>query len=101
MVHDFKTLALFFEVLAIVIMPFGDLHIQDIVFEVLDVLEMLGKHSLQFIQVLCIFRSLGATKHWHALLLALSGKLKLTFADLQQVFTSLNESFVLSKDGLI
>ena len=82
-------------------MPFGDLYIQDIVFEVLDVLEMLGKHSLQLIQVLCIFRSLGATKHWHALLLALSGELKLALADLQQVFAPLNESFVLCKDGLV
>ena len=43
MVLGLQVLALLFEKLSIVIVPFCDLHIQDVVVEVLDVLQIFGE----------------------------------------------------------
>jgi len=92
---------LLLEVLAVVIMPLGDLDVEDVVLEVLDVLEVLCEHSLELIQVLGVLWALGTSKHWHALLLTLPCELELSLTDLHQVLAPLNESFVLCKDGLV
>jgi len=87
--------------LTVIIMPFGNLDVKNIVIKVLDGLEVLCKHSLKLIQVLGVFWTLGTSKHWHNLLSALPCKLKLSLTDLIQVFASLNESFIFCKDSLI
>jgi len=92
---------LLLEVLAVVIMPLGDLDVEDVVIEFLDVLQVLCEHSLELKEVLGVLWALGTSKHWHDLLLALPCELELCLTDLHQVLASLNESFVLCKDGLV
>mmetsp|Transcript_20727 Transcript_20727/g.31791 ORF Transcript_20727/g.31791 Transcript_20727/m.31791 type:complete len:265 (-) Transcript_20727:1168-1962(-) len=101
LVHNLQALALLLEVLAVVVVPLGDLHVQDIVLKVLDVLQMLGEHAFQLKQVLSVLGALGATEHRHHLLLSLTGELQLAFTDLHEVFATLDEGFVLGEDGLI
>ena len=87
--------------LSVVIMPFSDLDIQDIIIEVFDVLEVLCEHSLELIQVLSVFWTLGTSKDRHALCSTLPCELELSLTNLIQVFAPLNESLVLCKDGLV
>lgn len=82
-------------------MPSRDLHVQDIVLEVLDVLQVFGELFLKLKKVLSVSVTHDATELWHHLLGPFSGKLKLTLAYLHQVSAPLNERLILSKDGVI
>ena len=82
-------------------MPFRDFDVEDIVVEIFDILKIFHEVSLQLHQVLGVLRALNTTKDWNQSVLPFESELKLAFADLDQVFASLDEGLILGEDGLI
>jgi hypothetical protein len=101
LVDNFKILYLLLEYLTVIVMPFSYFNIKEIVAKILDVLKVLLKDAFKLLEALFDFGTFSTTKDRHANLRALSSKLKLTLTNLLQVFASLNEGFILSKDCLI
>lgn len=62
---------------------------------------MLGERFLELEKVHGVLGSETATEDWHHLVSSLSGELELTFTDFHEIFAPLNESLILSEDGLI
>ena len=83
----------------IVIVPLGDLNIQDVVFKVLDLIKVTFEHCLQRLETIRPILGLGTSKDGHFAAGSLESKLELSFADLLQLLAALDESLILSKDG--
>jgi hypothetical protein len=81
--------------------PLGNLDIKNIIVQVLDVLQVLNELSLELQEVLSILRTLNTSKYWHHEVISFSCELELTLADFHEVFASLNEGFILSKDSVV
>jgi hypothetical protein len=62
-------------------MPSGDLDIQDVVVEILDVLEVLREFFLELKKILSVGIAHDSTKLWHYLFGTFSSELELAFAD--------------------
>jgi len=101
LVHYFETLTLLFEELSVVIMPFCDLDVQDIIVEIFNVLQMFQEHALKVKKILGVLWSFDTSEDRHNLISTFPGELKLAFANLQEVFASLDKGLVLGKDRLI
>ena len=82
-------------------MPLCNLDVKNIIFQVLDVLQVLNKLSLELEEVLSVLRTLNTSEDWHHKVLSLSCKLELTLTDFHKVFASLDKGFVLSEDGVV
>jgi len=101
LIDNFKVLDLLLKDLTVVIMPFGDFYIEEVITKVLDVLKVLLEDTLKFNEVLCNFRALGTSKDWHLDFGALSCELELTLANFLKILATLNESLVFSENSLI
>ena len=90
-----------FEVLAVVIMPFCDFNIKDIIVKIFDILKVLNKVPLEFHQVLGVLWTLNTTKDRNQSVVTFESKLKLSFTDFNKILASLDECLILSEDGFI
>jgi len=77
-----QVLALFLEILAIVIMPSRNFNVQNVVVKVLDVLKVLSELFLEFEKVLGVGITHNASEFWHDLLGSFSSELELALTDL-------------------
>lgn len=96
-VDDLDLLDLLFEGLAVVLVPLGDLNIQDVIFQLLYRLKMLLEHLLQVLErdsPLFTFCSTENRKFGQS-------KLHLALAYFLKVAATLNESFIFSVDGIL
>lgn len=82
-------------------MPFCDLDVQDIIVEIFNVLQMFQEHALKVKKILGVLWSFDTSEDRHNLISTFPGELKLAFANLQEVFASLDKGLVLGKDRLI
>ena len=80
-VNDLNVFDLILEVLTIVIVPAGDLDIEDIIVKLLNGFELLVEHLLQVIERKSPLLALGATEDWHLTASTTLRELKLALAD--------------------
>ena len=80
-VDDLNVLDLILEVLTIIIVPAGDLDIEDIIVKLLNGFELLVEHLLQVIERKSPLLALGATEDWHLTASTTLRELKLALAD--------------------
>lgn len=97
-VEDFDLLNFLLENLTIVVVPLGDFNIEVIVIEVFDLIQVLVEWLLQILKREGPLFALGTTEHWHSAVGSTKRKLKLAFTNFFEVFTALNECFILSED---
>jgi hypothetical protein len=96
-----EVLNVLLEELSIIIMPLSLFNIKDFIGQSLDIGKVRLEGLLQFQDVVGVLLSESTTKDGHLLVLTLSGELKLSLTDLHEFSASLDESFILSEDGLI
>ena len=100
-IDDLNVLHILLEHLAIVVMPTGDLHVKDVILELLDALQMLIEHSLQVLERESPFLALCATEDRHLAAGSTLGELQLALADFLEVLAPLDEGLILGKDAII
>jgi hypothetical protein len=79
----------------------GDLDIKEVILKIFYVLEVILEDIPQFNEIVGYLWAFAASKDWHANVVTLTSKLKLTLTDLFKILTPLDEGLVLSKDGAV